>query len=404
VVPIRSNAGADGHSPDGRGCADVARPVLPAPEAEGTEVDDTEAMARAITIAERVRRRTPPNPWVGCVLVRNGQVVGEGASFAPGGAHAEAAALTAAADQARGATAYVTLEPCAHQGRTGPCATALIDAGVTRVVVALEDPDPHVQGRGIDTLRAASVTVDIGVGADAARRSLAPYLHHRRTGRAFAVAKLAVSVDGRTAARDGTARWITGAGARHDAHEQRADSQAVVVGAGTAISDQPSLTVRDVANPGPHRPLRVVLDARGRVDTTGPLFDPALAPTLIVTTDAAPTDRVDAWQAAGAKVDVVNAAPDGVDLTETLTRLGGHGVLQALVEGGAILHGALWAAGLVDRLVVYVGATLLGADAHPALVWPGPPTISDAPHLTLTGVTALGDDVRLTYDRDDEAT
>jgi diaminohydroxyphosphoribosylaminopyrimidine deaminase / 5-amino-6-(5-phosphoribosylamino)uracil reductase len=367
-------------------------------------VNDTEAMARAITIAERVRRRTPPNPWVGCVLMRDGQVVGEGATFPPGGAHAEPAALTTAGDQARGATAYVTLEPCAHQGHTGPCTTALIDAGVARVVVALEDPDPQVRGRGIDTLRAADVTVDVGVGAAVARRSLAPYLHHRRTGRAFAVAKLAVSVDGRTAARDGTARWITGASARHDAHERRADSQAVVVGAGTAISDQPSLTVRDVANPGPHPPLRVVLDARGRVDAIGPLFDPALAPTLVVTTDAAPPDRVDAWQAAGAKVDVVNAAPDGVDLTATLARLGGHGVLQALIEGGAILHGALWAAGLVDRLVVYVGATLLGANAHPALVWPGPPTISDAPHLTLTGVTALGDDVRLTYDRDDEAT
>jgi diaminohydroxyphosphoribosylaminopyrimidine deaminase/5-amino-6-(5-phosphoribosylamino)uracil reductase len=146
-----------------------------------------------------------------------------------------------------------------------------------------------------------------------------------------------------------------------------------------------------------------VLDARGRVDATGPLFDPAVGPTLVITTDAAPPDRVDAWQAAGAKVDVVAAAAGGVDLTETLTVLGGHGVLQALVEGGATLHGALWAAGLVDRLVVYVGATLLGADAHPALVWPGPATISDAPQLTLTQVHALGDDVRLTYDRDDEA-
>jgi diaminohydroxyphosphoribosylaminopyrimidine deaminase/5-amino-6-(5-phosphoribosylamino)uracil reductase len=147
----------------------------------------------------------------------------------------------------------------------------------------------------------------------------------------------------------------------------------------------------------------VVLDARGRVDATGPLFNPTVAPTLVITTDAAPSDRVDAWQAAGAKVEVVAAAPGGVDLTETLTVLGSHGVLQALVEGGATLHGALWAAGLVDRLVVYVGATLLGADGTPALRWPGPATIADAPHLTLTDVTVLGDDVRLTYDPDDEA-
>jgi len=386
----------------GEGALAVARPVLPVPGAEGIEVDDTEAMTRAITIAEPVRRRTPPNPWVGCVLLQDGQVVGEGATSPPGGAHAEAAALTAAGEQARGATAYVTLEPCAHQGRTGPCATALIDAGVARVVLALEDPDPLVRGRGIETLRAAGVTVDVGLGADATRRSLAPYLHHRRTGRALAVAKLAVTVDGRTAARDATSRWITGAAARRDAHELRADSQAVVVGAGTAVTDRPALTVRD-ATPGPHPPLRVVLDARGRVDATGPLFNPTVAPTLVITTDAAPSDRVDAWQAAGAKVEVVAAAPGGVDLTETLTVLGSHGVLQALVEGGATLHGALWAAGLVDRLVVYVGATLLGTDAAPALRWPGPATIADAPHLTLTDVTVLGDDVRLTYDPDDEA-
>jgi diaminohydroxyphosphoribosylaminopyrimidine deaminase / 5-amino-6-(5-phosphoribosylamino)uracil reductase len=363
-------------------------------------VDDTEAMAQALTLADHVRRRTPPNPWVGCVLTRDGQVVGEGATSPPGGPHAEAAALTAAGDRARGATASVTLEPCAHQGRTAPCTTALIDAGVARVVVALEDPDPQVRGRGIAALRAAGITVDVGVGADAVRRALAPYLHHRRTGRAFTVAKLAVSVDGRTAARDGTSRWITGPAARRDAHERRADSQAIVVGAGTARTDQPTLTVRD-ADPGPHPPLRVLLDATGRVEPTGPLFDVTLAPTLVVTTDAAPPERVDAWQAAGAKVDVVAPAPSGVDLAETLTVLAGHGVLQALVEGGATLHGALWAAGLVDRLVVYVGPTLLGADAHPALATPGPVTIGDAARLTLTDVTALdGGDVRLTYDPD----
>ncbi|HSO94936.1 MAG TPA: bifunctional diaminohydroxyphosphoribosylaminopyrimidine deaminase/5-amino-6-(5-phosphoribosylamino)uracil reductase RibD, partial [Acidimicrobiia bacterium] len=301
-------------------------------------MDGTEAMARAITLADRVRRRTPPNPWVGCVLLRDGDMVGEGATFPPGGAHAEVAALDTAGDRARGATAYVTLEPCAHQGRTGPCATALIDAGVARVVAAQEDPDPLVAGRGLDRLRAAGVDVEVGPGADAARRSLAPYLHHRRTGRAFAVAKVAVSVDGRTAAPDGTARWITGPAARHDAHELRADAQAVVVGAGTVRTDQPALTVRDVAVAPPHPPLRVVLDARGRVEATGPLFDATVAPTLVVTTPAAPPDRVDAWQAAGAKVEVVAPGPGGVDLTQTLTVLGGHGVLQALVEGGATLH------------------------------------------------------------------
>ena len=201
---------------------------------------EAELMARATTLADQARRRTPPNPWVGCVLVRDGTIVGEGATAPPGGPHAEAAAVHAAGDRARDATAYVTLEPCAHTGRTGPCTTVLLDAGVTRVVVALEDPDPRVRGQGLDTLRSAGVDVEVGLGADAVRRSLAPYLHHRRTGRAFALAKTALSVDGRSAARDGTARWVTGPAARADAHEQRADSQAVVVGAGTAIADQPS--------------------------------------------------------------------------------------------------------------------------------------------------------------------
>ncbi|HSO95934.1 MAG TPA: RibD family protein, partial [Acidimicrobiia bacterium] len=156
--------------------------------------------------------------------------------------------------------------------------------------------------------------------------------------------------------------------------------------------------VRDVAVAPPHPPLRVVLDARGRVEATGPLFDVTVAPTLVVTTDAAPADRVDAWQAAGAKVEVVAPGPGGVDLTQTLTVLAAHGVLQALVEGGATLHGSLWAAGLVDRLVVYVGATVLGTAAAPTLRWPGPETMTDAPRLTLTDATRLGDDVRLTYE------
>ncbi len=358
---------------------------------------DTELMARALTLAEGARRRTPPNPWVGCVLVADGTVVGEGATQPPGGPHAEAAAVAAAGDRATGATAYVTLEPCAHQGRTGPCVDALLAAGVRRAVVAIEDPDPHVAGRGLAALRAAGVDVEVGVGATAVRRSLAPYLHQRRTGRAFCVAKTASSVDGRSAAPDGTSRWITGPAARADAHAHRADSQAIVVGAGTALADQPQLTVRDT-DPPPTPPLRVLLDALGRVPATGPLFDPALAPTLVITTAAAAPDRTDAWRAHGAKVEVVEPAPTGVDLREALTVLARHGVLQALVEGGAVLHGALWRAGLIDRLVVYVGATLLGGAARPTLDTPGPATIADADRWTLLDVTALDGDVRLTYE------
>ena len=369
---------------------------------DGPAAHDEECMADAVRLAARARRRTAPNPWVGCVLVRDGAVVGAGATEPPGGPHAEAVALAVAGEAARGATAYVTLEPCSHHGRTPPCADALVDAGVRRVVVALSDPDPRVAGEGIARLRAEGIAVDLGVGADAVAQQLAPYLHHRRTGSAFCLAKTALSVDGRTAAADGSSQWITGPAARADAHGLRADSQAVVVGSGTALADRPALTVRD-ADPLPeHPPLRVLLDARGRVPAEGPLFD-AAAPTMVITTERAPVVATDAWRAAGAKVETVPDADGKVDLRHALATLGAHGVLQALVEGGAALHGALLAAGLVDRLTVYVGAALLGAQGKPGLDWPGPASIADAPRLRLVGTAVLGDDVRLDYVRLDDA-
>src|SRR4051794_4261143 len=357
-------------------------------------------MRRALAQGETARRRTAPNPWVGAVVVRDGEVVGEGATEAPGGAHAELAALRAARERARGATVYTTLEPCAHQGRTPPCVGALVEAGVARVVVALEDPDAQVAGRGIAQLRDHGITVDIGVGADDAVRSLAPYLLHRRLGRAYTVVKTAMSLDGRIAARDGSSRWITGAASRADAHVLRADSQAVVVGAGTALADKPSLTARDVEPPVARPPLRVVLDATGRVPPDGPLFDPALAPTLVVTTEAAPDAAHQGWLAAGAKVLTVPAATDGVgvQLEATLEVLGGLGVLQALFEGGAALSGSLVEAGLADRLVTYVAPTMLGRDGRPALDLAGPARIADAPRWRLIDVRRVGTDVRLDYE------
>lgn len=357
---------------------------------------DAGLMARAVALGERGRRGAPPNPWVGCVLVRDGTVVGEGYHVGPGEAHAEAAALQAADDRARGATAYVTLEPCAHVGRTPPCADALIDAGVERVVVALEDPDPKVRGRGLARLREAGVRVDAGVGAHLAARSLAPYLHHRRTGRASCLAKVAMTLDGRIAAADGSSKWITGEAARQDAHELRAECQAIVIGSGTALADQPALSVRGVAD-APTTPLRVLLDARGRVPPGGPLFDAALAPTLVLTSDTAPSDRIDAWRAAGAKVEVVTRADGGtgVDLRAVLALLGAEGVLQAMFEGGARVHGSLHAGGLADRLVVYVAPFLLGTAAKSAFEWHGPPDLAAAERFELERSTPLGEDLRL---------
>jgi diaminohydroxyphosphoribosylaminopyrimidine deaminase/5-amino-6-(5-phosphoribosylamino)uracil reductase len=379
-------------------------------------------MAEAVALGERGRLSAPPNPWVGCIVVASdGEVVGRGFHRRAGEPHAEVHALREAGDRARGATAYVTLEPCAHQGRTPPCAPALVEAGVSRVVVAVLDPDDRVAGRGIDLLAAAGVAVEVGLGAEGATRSLAPYLHHRRTGRPLCLLKTAVSLDGRTAAADGTSQWITGPEARADAHRLRAASGAVVVGAGTALADHPSLTFRDIDfgdvdfgdidfgdGPVPPQPLRVLLDATGRVPATGPLFDPALASTLVITTTAAGADARTAWSAAGAEVEEVAAAPasdvsaasnrPAVDLPAALDLLGRRGILQVMVEGGATLHGSFLRAGLTDRLVVYTGGVVLGPEARPLFAGPGPATLADASRWRLVAARSLGFDARLDWE------
>jgi diaminohydroxyphosphoribosylaminopyrimidine deaminase/5-amino-6-(5-phosphoribosylamino)uracil reductase len=257
-----------------------------------------------------------------------------------------------------------------------------------------------VSGRGHRALRSKGIEVAVGVGATDAIALLAPYLVHRRTGRSFCVLKVATSLDGRVAAADGASQWITGAAARADAHQRRADAQAVVVGSGTALADRPALTIRGVAGPLGPPPLRVLVDGRGRVGASGPLFDRELAPTLVVTTDRSPEPAREAWIGAGATVEVV--APGrrgvGVDPGALLALLARRGVLQALVEGGPTLHGSLLEAGLVDRIVAYVAPTLLGAGGRAGYgLDPGPP-LNLAPRYRLTGATTFGDDVCLEYD------
>jgi diaminohydroxyphosphoribosylaminopyrimidine deaminase / 5-amino-6-(5-phosphoribosylamino)uracil reductase len=321
---------------------------------------DHRHMLRAVELAAGVRTATSPNPWVGCVIVTPEGATAEGATHPPGGPHAEAAALAAAAADGldvHGATAYVTLEPCSHRGRTPPCADALIDAGVARVVVALADPDRHVRGQGLDRLRAAGVDVTAGVAADVVADQLAAYLTHRTTGRPRVVLKLASSLDGRTAAPDGTSRWITGEAARADAHRLRAESDAVLVGAGTVRADDPALTVRHTAG---RDPLRVVL---GR------------AP-------------------AGAKVHPCLEVAG--ELGPILDDLGARDVLQVLVEGGAGVAGAFHRAGLVDAYVLYLAPALFGGDDAPGLfTGAGAATMADVWRGRITRVTPLGDDIRV---------
>lgn len=318
---------------------------------------DEAAMRRAIELAASVRASTSPNPWVGSVIVAEDGARYEGATQPPGGPHAEIVALSAAGSAARGSTLYSTLEPCSHFGRTPPCVDAILEAGLARVVVGLEDPDPHVRGSGIERLRAAGVRVDTDVCADEVRGLLAPYVKHRSTGRPWVVLKLAATIDGRTAAPDGSSQWITGEQARADGHRLRAESDAVLVGAGTVRADDPSLTVRMVEGSDPRRVVLGHAPAGARVHP--------------------------AEEMAG-------------DLDEVLDTLGGDGVLQLLVEGGATVASEFHRAGLVDRYVVYLAPALFGGDdARGMFAGAGAPTIDDVWRGRIVGVDRLGDDLRV---------
>ena len=330
--------------------------------------------------------------------------MGEGATGPfPIGPHAEVAALAAAGDRARGATAYTTLEPCNHHGNTPPCTEALIDAGIARVVIAVLDPDAKVAGTGLERLRAAGVATTVGPNAHLVEWGLTPYLHQRRTGRAYTVLKTAMSLDGRTAAADGSSQWITSAAARRDVHMLRARSHAVVVGPATAIADRPSLTARDVELQPWGQPRRVLLDAHGRVPVDGPLADGSLAPTTVYTTEQMPQATADAWTATGADVRVVDVGVDGngVDLDAVQVGLASeYHVFQALVEGGGRLHAAFVAEDRAQELITFIAPIVLGERGRAVLALPGPDTLADADRRwQVVAMAGLGDDASITYVR-----
>jgi diaminohydroxyphosphoribosylaminopyrimidine deaminase/5-amino-6-(5-phosphoribosylamino)uracil reductase len=353
---------------------------------------ETAAMRRAIDLAEAARGIPNPNPAVGAVVLgSDGAVVGEGVTAAIGGPHAEVVALAAAADAARGATLVVTLEPCSHQGRTGPCTAAITAAGITRVVYAVDDPHTDAAG-GAARLLADGVDVESGVLAEEARAALEPWLVAAAERRPYVTWKYAATLDGRSAAADGTSQWITGPAARHDVQLLRAAADAVIVGIGTVLADDPALTVREL-DIG-RQPLRVVVDTDARTPVGAQVLDRA-APTLFaVAADAAP-DRVAALRDRGADVVELPRGDTGVDLDALLAALHARERYLLLLEGGAGLAAGFLRAGLVDRVVAYLAPALLGAGL-PVVGDFAVATIDHALRMQPTGVTYLDPDVRIT--------
>lgn len=328
------------------------------PRPRETRGSDESWMATAIAEGAKSRRVSPPNPWVGAVLVAQDGAAHRGSTSAPGGPHAEIGALTSAGRAAKGATLYVTLEPCAHHGRTPPCVDSIIASGISKVVIGVIDPDPAVSGRGIQALCEAGVEVSVGVAEAAVSSQLAPYLKHRRSGRPWVVLKMAATLDGRTAAPDGSSKWITGEEARRDAHQLRAESDAVAVGAGTIRADDPELNVRGI--PQARQPLRVVFGHAPKEAKAQPLLE-------------------------------LNGP-----LGACLDRLGGQGVLQLLVEGGAKLAHDFHSSGLVDRYVFYLAPALMGGDdAKPLLAGSAVATIGDMWRGEVVSVRLVGGDIRV---------
>lgn len=325
-------------------------------------------MQYANELAERGRYGAPPNPWVGCVIVNEGEIVGEGFHAKYGEAHAEVNALAQAKEKAKGSTVYLTLEPCSHHGKTPPCVDLLIHSKVAKVVIAIEDPDPKVAGKGIQALQDAGIEVEVGTLSQEVEESLTSYIHHRMTGLPYCIGKAAISVDGRIAAKDGSSKWITSSKTREDVMKLRAESQAILVGAGTIIADDPKLTVRGISNA--KNPIRVILDRSEKLAKTYQVFTDNEAETMVITSD---------------------------NLKKTLKQLGDCGVLQLLIEGGSAVLGEFVGLGLLQELFLYIGPKILGDDGYPLFRRLSIPSIEDAKNLELIETKQIDHSVKIRY-------
>ena len=351
-------------------------------------------MRRAIALARQALGTTSPNPSVGAVVVKDGVVVGEGSTQPPGQPHAEVMALRQAGEASRGASLYVTLEPCSLQGRTSPCTLAVIEAGVRRVVAATLDPNPKVDGQGVAELRDAGIEVLLGDGQEEAQELYEGFAKHVNTGMPFSTAKFAMSLDGKIATRSGDSKWITGTLARRYVQEMRRTSDAIMVGVGTLLRDDPKLTSRDESGAALARqPIRVVLDSTGRTPTNAQLLKEP-GHTLVAVAHAT-NDRVDALAAAGAEIlRVPSTGEELVDPCALFRVLGARGLVNVLVEGGGTLLGFFFDLRLVDKVTAFVAPTVIGGAAAPSPVGgEGSGDMSQVMRLSRVKVERLGEDI-----------
>ena len=351
---------------------------------------DYEFMAHALRLAELGLYSSTPNPRVGCVIVKDGVVVGEGWHRRAGEAHAEIHALHAAGEQARGATAYVTLEPCSHHGRTPPCAEALIAAGVAHVVAAMQDPNPQVSGRGLALLRDAGIAVDCGVLGSQAQELNIGFVSRMTRGRPWLRLKLAASLDGKTALENGASQWITGTEARQDGHRFRARACAILSGIGTVRDDDPQLNVRGVETE--RQPLKVVLDSRLELPLNAKLLNGGSVLVVCALDDAA---RSAALRQRGAEVLCLPNPEGKVDLPALMVELGRRGINEVHGEGGSRLNGALLVAGLVDEFLIYLAPCLIGHAARGLFDMPALASLADKAQLAIRDLRMVGQDVRI---------
>ena len=367
------------------------------------QADDFRYMAQAIRLAERGLFTADPNPRVGCVLVNKNEIVGHGWHERAGEAHAEIMALreakaakSEAGDAAQGATAYVSLEPCCHHGKTPPCSEALIKAGVARVVVAMEDPNPQVAGKGISQLREAGIDVEVGVMAAQAEALNPGFIQRMRHGHPFVRCKIAMSLDGRTAMASGESKWITGESARLDVHKLRARSSAIVTGIGTVLADDPSMNAR-LENEEILQPARVVLDSQLRRPVDAQLLSLSGRTIVCTTPDAVikHEEKITNLKAAGAELVQLKEEDGKISLPALLMFLSAENFNEVMLEAGATLNGAFMQAGLIDELVIYMAPLLMGDSARGSLTLPGITKMSDVCNLEIIDVRSVGKDWRV---------